>query len=52
MHSEQTKQVAFRLAQSRLKKLATVVLSNARLVQNLVLLQTGQVNTCPFTSTV
>ncbi len=43
VHSEQTKQVALLLAQSKLKKEATAVLSWACLVQNLLLLQIGQV---------
>ena len=43
VHSEQTKQVALLLAQSKLKKVATAVLSCAFRVQNLLFWQTGQV---------
>jgi hypothetical protein len=52
VHSEQTKQVALRLAQSRLKKVAMDVFSWARLVQKLALLHTGHLSSCPFTSMV
>lgn len=43
VHSEQTKQVALLFAQSKLKNVATAVLSCACLVQNWLLLHTGQV---------
>ena len=52
VHFEQTKQVALRFVQSRLKKVATGVLSKTRFVQKSELLQTGHLNSFPITSKV
>jgi hypothetical protein len=51
VHSEHTKQVAERLAQSRPKKLATDVFSCALLEKKVSFLQNGQTSFCPFIST-
>ena len=51
VHSEHTKQVAVLLAQSRLKKVATDVLSCAFLTQKFLLLQIGQIKGWPLIST-
>jgi hypothetical protein len=52
VHSEQTKQVAVRLAQSKLKKVAIEVFNCALLDQKVSLLQTGHLNWYPLISTV
>ena len=51
VHSEQTKHVAERLAQSSLKNVAIGVFNSGRLLQKVVFEQIGQVSGVPFTST-
>jgi hypothetical protein len=49
---EQIKQVALLLAQSKSKKVASLVVSKTRFVQKFLFPQTGHFNSCPFTATV
>lgn len=52
VQSEQTKHVAVRFAQSKLKKVATEVFNCALLVQKVLLSHIGHLNSCPFTAIV
>lgn len=52
VHSEQTKQVALRLAQSKPKKVANDVFNCACRIQKFGLLQIGHLNCCPLISTL